>query len=108
MKDSLMCQACNLGIILQSCSALLLRSFQLTLLELTDALDTNVLAELGKDFSLSLVDDTPEGINALFESVVCRLSLTQLRLLLPQFTIDVLDLLFDAIQAKLACTLQEA
>ena len=106
LSDLLMSQPSDLSIELQPGSTLCLGSLQLPLLELSNAFDANLLAKLRKNFSLCFVDRRLECVNAFLEIVVRRLCLSKLGLLLPEFAVDTLDFILDAVEAELARTLR--
>ena len=120
-----MSQAGDLGIELESCLALRLSELELALLVLADIVDTNSLAEICKDAVLCLVDDRGECVDLLLDLVIgslclqrtslmsphgilmgCKTHLPQLRLNLPNLTIDVLEFILDPVQLRLAGTLK--
>ena len=120
-----MSQAGDLGVELESRLALCLSELELALLVLADIVNTNSLAEICKDAVLCLVDDRGECVDLLLDLVIgslclqrtslmsphgilmgCKTYLPQLRLNLPDLTIDVLEFILDPVQLRLAGTLK--
>ena len=121
MADALVSEAGDLLLVLQPRLALGCGHLQLALLILADIVYTNSLAEICKDAVLRLVDDRGERVDLLLDLVIgslclqrtslmsphgilmgCKTYLPQLRLNLPDLTIDVLEFILDPGQPRLA------